>query len=187
MGKLDINWPPAFGNFYQCRQRFGIDNGNSAYSGAWLEDLEPGCKCNFNTKRSHDPYNAEVIKDDGFIHLSEKKDLPSGKEALLSQDIYDSGNKQKKITKVLGLQDNHEVKSVQEAFADGSYKVARYSDGKRISGYEYTPFKRKFAMGLKGKLQRLATKIATNANGYEKNTIMKNIGGMCLSLAKHIK
>ena len=71
----------------------------------------------------------------------------------------------------------------------GLYSVVRKGrNGEVVGGYEMSlkPQGRTFATGFKGKLQKAAIKIGTDANGCER-PVLRKVSGLLFDIAKKIK
>lgn len=113
---------------------------------------------------------------DYYPHISEKQNVSlDGKcKTMEVQYVKDHGNKGQIYSSV------HELKN------DGTYSVVRKKGNEIIGGYEVKPVDRKFAKSFKGKLQRAAMRLGTDANGCER-PVLNRVSEFMLKMLKKIK
>ena len=107
-----------------------------------------------------------------------------------TQELKNVDNVQFKTTTIKPLQGGRDsYKSIERLDTEnGLYSVVRKKGDRIIGGYEVNlkQADRKFATGFKGKLEKLALRIATDANGCERKGL-RNIGDLVFKIAKRIK
>lgn len=102
------------------------------------------------------------------------------------QKIINHGDMTTKTTTVSKC-GGKEFKSFQRLDKDGYYSVSRKAGDKIVGGYEMpTKVKRTFAEGLKGKLQKTAIAISTDANGCER-PVLRKVGELIFNILKKMK
>ena len=69
---------------------------------------------------------------------------------------------------------------------NGIYSREFYKNDKLINFYEIKPIDRKFAKGFKGKLQRAAMRLGTDANGCER-PVLNRVSEFMLKMLKKVK
>lgn len=109
---------------------------------------------------------------DYLPYISEKQNVSlDGKCKTMEVEYVDSPKANREI-----------YSSVHELKNDGTYSVVRKKGNEIIGGYEVKHVDRKFAQGFKGKLEKLALKMATDANGCERKGL-RNIGELLFKIA----
>lgn len=147
---------------------------------------DPNVGYNLRMTRRH---VANVYKRDNYMweHASYKPD--SLDYMTIEQRIVPGANTQLKINSVTGGKSyiNRPVyKSIETSTKDGCFSVVRIKNGDIIGGYEIEPINRKFAQGFKGKLQRLAMRLGTDANGCER-PVLRRVSAFILNTLKKVK
>lgn len=165
-------------NYYNCVRR------NSKF--------EPNCTYNNYTSfekgigRCHYIYTDE----NGFIKKIVEKDAEFNPKKMTIQELKNADGVQLKTTEVIPMERRAEAyKSIQKLDREtGLYSVVRKKGDKIIGGYEVnlSQADRKFARGFKGKLEKLALNIATDANGCERKGLRK-IGDLLFKISKRIR
>ena len=126
----------------------------------------------FNVKRTNNQITEKV------------KGVSGNHYKTFTQQINDLGDVMLKTTTIIPEKDAFKpLKSIQRITKDGYYSVVRLVDDEIVGGYEMSPFIRKFAQGFKGKLQKLALKIACDANGCER-PVLRDVGARLLKMVK---
>ena len=132
---------------------------------------------------------ANVQKGDNFMWEHVAYEPNSLDYMTVEQKIVPGHDTQVKINTVEGGKshiDDPVYKSVETSTKDGFYSVARTKNGEIIGGYEVEPVSRKFAQGFKGKLQRFAMRLGTDANGCER-PVLRRVSEFIINTLKKIK
>ena len=147
---------------------------------------DPNVGYNSRTPRYH---CGSVQKGDNYVweHVTYQNPERSCDYMVKEQQLTKKGDIQTKINTVKGDYPYKPVyKSVQIQTEDGFYSVARTKNGEVIGGYEIKPVNRKFAKSFKGKLQRAAMKLGTDANGCER-PVLNRVSEFMLKVLKKVK
>lgn len=113
---------------------------------------------------------------DYLPHISEKQNVSlDGKSKTMEVKYVDYPEANREI-----------YSSCQELKNDGTYSVVRKKGNEIIGGYEVKPVDRKFAEGFKGKLQRAAMRLGTDANGCER-PVLNRVSEFMLKVLKKVK
>ena len=114
----------------------------------------------------------------------------NNKDLKSVQKIQNIDSVQIKTTEILPFESGNEsYKSIQRLDNEtGLYSVTRQKGKKIIGGYEVNlkPEGRTFSSGFKGKLEKFALNIATDANDCERKGL-RNIGEFLFKIARKIK
>ena len=121
------------------------------------------------------------------LHILLSKSEPYAKEP--SKVIIDKSQILDLLTElnksVYDIMDEYELTKQSRDRAEREFQK---KGDKIIGGYEANlkPANRKFATGFKGKLEKLALRISTNANGCERKGL-RNIGDLLFKISKRIR
>ena len=187
MNNLKIIYPnlletQSYYNKAECANHF---KGNIKNSPA----LEPECTYYTHTKQANPIYiNTDEV---GKINKVTEYGGRRGSELTRAtiQELKDIEGVQIKTTTVTPFEPQKAYQSIQRLDKEnGLYSVVRKKGDEIIGGYEanLSQRDRKFATGFKGKLEKLALRISTNANGCERKGL-RNIGDLLFKISKRIR
>ncbi len=143
------------------------------------------------------------VRNNGYVQLGHNSlnehvyNLCSGicengskKYKKITQKINNLGNCQMKVTKIESEHSGSLFvhKTVEWLDKNRFYSVRRQISDKIVGGYAMNlePVNRQFAKGFKGKLQKAALAIGTDANGCER-PILNRFGAFMFDVAKKIR
>lgn len=136
-----------------------------------------------------------VLRGDDFVTETiadfKNENIPDFRRdswSTIKQQIKNIDDVAIKTTKIkpVRIGDFHEHETVQRLTNDGHYSVKRLIDGKVVGGYEASPVERKLMTGFKGKVEKLAMKIGTDANGCER-PVLRRVSGFMIDMLRKIK
>ena len=187
MNNLKIIYPnllenQSYYNNTECANHF---NGNIKNSPV----LEPECTYYTHTKQANPIYlnTNEVGKINKVTEYGGRRGYELTRATI--QELKDIEGVQIKTTTVTPFEPQKAYQSIQRLDKEnGLYSVVRKKGDKIIGGYEVnlSQADRKFATGFKGKLEKLALNIATDANGCERKGLRK-IGDLLFKIAQRIR
>lgn len=151
--------------------------------------LEPECKYYSHTKQANPIYlyTNEMRQVDNVIEYGGRRGSELTRATI--QELKDIEGVQLKKTTVTPFEATKAYQSIQRLDKEnGLYSVVRKKGNKIINGYEIDlrQADKKFATGFKGKLEKFALNIATDANGCERKGL-RRIGDFIFKIAKKLK
>lgn len=149
------------------------------------QTLEPNCRY---TSKTNQGTNISLLTDNSGKIVEYGEYVDSTKASV--QKLKEIDGVQIKTTDVIPVKDRTKAyKSIQRLDKEtGHYSITRLKGDKPIGGYEVIlkSTNRKFGNGFKGKIEKFAINIATDANGCERKGL-KQIGNVLFKIARKFK